>query len=95
MKLESIWMSDAEVLRALTMFVDEKWDDGMFHLINIESIAEDGMTLRKFLEAHDKSPGSLPLDTVSQWAGGFDGWLVYVLHTNDEVCGMIAITDYQ
>ncbi len=95
MKLESIYMGDHDVLKALTMFVDEKWDDGMYHLINIESIAEDGIRLEDFLKDHEKSPGSLPVDMMTEWPGGYNGWLVYVLYNDTEVCGMIAITDYQ
>lgn len=96
MKIESFAMSDNEVLRALTMFVDEKWDDGMFHLKSAESIAEDGIELSDFLKSHDNSPCSLPIGDLTAWAGKYDAdWIVYVLYSDGEVNGMIAITDYQ
>ena len=96
MKLESYAMSDNEVLRALTMFVDEKWDDGPFHLICTESIAEDGMELADFIQMNNAS--EVPQDILVQmekFAMQFDSdWLVYVLYMKGEVSGLIAFSDW-
>lgn len=96
MKLESYGMSDNEVLRALTMFVDEKWDDGMFHLISTESIAEDGMELVDFIKANSNT--ELPQDTlveIEKFAMQFDSdWQVYVLYMKGEVSGLVAFSDW-
>lgn len=93
-------MSDNEVLRALRMFVDDTWDDGMFHLISTESIAEDGMELVDFIEQHNDM--EIPHDILvemERFAMQFDDdWLVYVLYMNGggkEVCGLIAFSDWQ
>ena len=97
MKIESYAMSDNETLRALRMFVDEKWDDGKFHLISTESIAEDGMELVDFIEQHDDM--EIPHDILAQmerFAMQFDSdWQVYVLYMEGEVCGLIAFSDWQ
>lgn len=88
-------MLDKEVLRALTMFVKDTWDDGLFHLTSTGSIAADGIMLRDFLEDHDSLPCSLPVEEMVKWASSHDSsWLVYVLYTSGEVCGMVAIKDY-
>lgn len=96
MKLESYAMSDNEVLRALTMFVDEKWDDGMFHLISTESIAEEGMELVDFIKANSNT--EVPQDTlveIEKFAMQFDSdWQVYVLYMKGEVSGLIAFSDW-
>ena len=89
-------MCDREVLKALTMFVDEKWDDGLFHLISTESIAEDGMGLADFIKQN--STTEVPHDTLvgmERFAMRFDkGWIVYVLYTKGKVCGLIAFGDW-
>ena len=96
MKLESYAMSDNEVLRALTMFVDEKWDDGKFHLISTESIAEDEMGLTAFIKANSNT--EVPQDILVQmekFAMQFDSdWQVYVLYMKGEVSGLIAFSDW-
>lgn len=96
MKLESYAMSDNEVLRALTMFVDDKWDDGKFHLISTESIAEDEMELVDFIEANTNT--EVPQDILVQmekFAMQFDSdWQVYVLYMKGEVLGLIAFSDW-
>lgn len=96
MKPESYAMSDNEVLRALTMFVDEKWDDGKFHLISTESIAEDEMELTAFIKANSNT--EVPQDILVQmekFAMQFDSdWQVYVLYMKGEVSGLIAFSDW-
>ena len=96
MKIESYAMSDNETLRALRMFVDEKWDDGMFHLISTESIAEDGKELVDFIK--EKSNSEIPNDDLVQmehFSMQFDeDWIVYVLYMNGEVCGLIAFSEW-
>lgn len=96
MKIESYAMSNNEVLRALRMFIDDKWDDGMFHLISIESILEDGGDIAGFITS--KSNTEIPNDTivqVEQFCMKFDNeWIVYVLYMQGEVCGLIAFSDW-
>lgn len=96
MKLESFAMSDNEVLRALRMFVDETWDDGLFHLKSIESIAEDGEDVAGFIEHNSNM--EVPHETLVQaekFVMGFDNdWIVYALYMPGEVCGLIAFSDW-
>lgn len=96
MKIESYTMSNNETLRALRMFVDETWDDGMFHLISTGSIAEDGMELVDFIKQNNNT--EIPYDTLVQmecFAKQFDkDWIVYVLYMKGEVCGLIAFSDW-
>lgn len=96
MKQESYAMSNSEALRALRMFVNETWDDGMFHLISTESIAEDGMELVDFIKQNNNT--EIPYDILVQmerFAMQFDkDWIVYVLYTKGEVCGLIAFSDW-
>lgn len=96
MKLETYAMSDNETLRALCMFVDEKWDDGKFHLISTASIAEDGMELVDFIEENNnmKIPNDI-LVQMERFVMQFDeDWIVYVLYMKGEVCGLIAFSDW-
>ena len=89
-------MSNNETLRALRMFVDETWDDGMFHLISTESIAEDGIELVDFIKQNNNT--EIPYDILVQmerFAMQFDkDWIVYVLYMKGEVCGLIAFSDW-
>lgn len=96
MKIESYAMSNNEVLRALRMFIDDKWDDGKFHLISIESILEDGGDIAGFVRS--KSNSEVPYDILVQmerFAMKFDNeWIVYVLYMDGEVCGLVAFSDW-
>ena len=96
-------MSDNAVLKALAMFVDEKWDDGYFHLISTESIADGGMELKDFIRQNNTT--EVPYDSLVQaekFATRFDkDWLVYVFYAKagkrgrSEVLGLIAFSDWQ
>ena len=96
MKIESYAMSNNEVLQALRMFIDDKWDDGKFHLISTESILEDGGDIAGFVRSMGNS--EVPYDILVQmerFAMKFDNeWIVYVLYMEGEVCGIVAFSDW-
>ena len=96
MKIESYYMSDNEALQALRMFVDEMWDDGMFHLKSVESIAEDGGSVAGYVTSrhHSEIPPA-DIDGMEEFACRFGSdWIVYVLTCANEVCGLIAFSDW-
>lgn len=96
MKIESYAMSNNEVLRALRMFIDDKWDDGMFHLISIESILEDGETIVDYVKRHHHSVfDDKTYMEIDEFAWKFDNdWIVYVMTCDNEVCGLVAFSDW-
>ncbi len=96
MKIESYGMSDSEVLRSLKMFVDENWDDGHFHLISVESIAEDGETIAEFAKMTNRMeiPNEILIDMTDFAAEFGKEWIVYMLYMEGEVCGLVAFSDW-
>ena len=96
MKIESYWMSNNEVLTALRMFNDDRWDDGKYHLKSVESIAEDEENLSGYVTSHHHS--EIPpadIEGMEEFFWKFDNeWIVYVLTCDNEVCGLIAFSDW-
>ena len=90
MKVESIFVTDREFLCAVKMFVEEKDCYAGFKLVDTKSIDVESF----IVENHYSYVTEEDINAIKDFVAAHEGWVVYVMKSCNEVCGLVAFDDW-